>query len=259
MSRAVKLYLGLVLVFLYLPIVVMIAMAFNRSALSEMPFTFELVWFKALAQNQKLLQASWNSVWIACVNAVIATVLGTLAAYAFARYDFRAKRALQILLFPPITIPWLIIGTSMLIFFFWTGIGRGLHAILLGHVALSLPYVIVVVGARFANFGPQLEEAARSLGATPWQTFWRITVPILLPGLTAAALFAFAVSFDQFVISYFLAPPGTSTLPVEIYTSIRKGFTPEINAISSIIIVFSMGLMLIVARNYKFGGEQVTP
>jgi len=255
MERVVKLYLGAVLVFLYLPIVVMIAMAFNRSALYEMPFTFDLVWFKALAQNERLLQASWNSVWIAAVNTVIATTLGTLAAYAFARYEFRAKRLLQLLLFPPITIPWLIIGTSMLIFFFWTGIGRGLHAILLGHVALSLPYVIVVVGARFANFGPQLEEAARSLGATPWQTFWRITVPVLLPGITAAALFAFAVSFDQFVISYFLAPPGTSTLPVEIYTSIRKGFTPEINAISSIIIIFSMGLMLIVARNYKFGGD----
>jgi spermidine/putrescine transport system permease protein len=255
MARIVKLYLGAVLVFLYLPIVVMIAMAFNRSALYEMPFTFDLVWFKALAQNERLLQASWNSVWIACINTVIATVLGTLAAYAFARYDFRAKRLLQLLLFPPITIPWLIIGTSMLIFFFWTGIGRGLHAILLGHVALSLPYVIVVVSARFANFGPELEEAAASLGATPWQAFWRVTIPVLAPGITAAALFAFAVSFDQFVISYFLAPPGTSTLPVEIYTSIRKGFTPEINAISSIIILFSMGLMLIVARNYKFGGD----
>jgi spermidine/putrescine transport system permease protein len=255
MAHAVKAYLGLVLVFLYLPIVVMIAMAFNRSALYEMPFTFDLVWFKALAHNQRLLQASWNSVWIASVNAVIATTLGTLTAYAFARYEFRAKRLLQIMLFPPITIPWLIIGTSMLIFFFWTGIGRGLHAILLGHVALSLPYVIVVVGARFANFGPHLEEAAQSLGASPWQTFWRVTFPVLLPGITAAALFAFAVSFDQFVISYFLAPPGTSTLPVEIYTSIRKGFTPEINAISSIIILVSMSLMLVVARNYKFGGD----
>ena len=254
-GRVAKIYLGAVLVFLYLPIVVLIAMAFNRSALYEMPFTFDLVWFKALAQNERLLQASWNSVLIACINTVIATTLGTLVAYAFARYEFRATRLLQILLFPPITIPWLIIGTSMLIFFFWTGIGRGLHAILLGHVALSLPYVIVVVGARFANFGPELEEAAASLGATPWQSFWRVTIPVLAPGITAAALFAFAVSFDQFVISYFLAPPGTSTLPVEIYTSIRKGFTPEINAISSIIILFSMGLMLIVARNYKFGGD----
>jgi len=231
-------------------------MAFNRSALYEMPFTFDLVWFKALMENERLLQASWNSVWIAAVNAVIATALGTLAAYAFARYEFRLKRLLQLLLFPPITIPWLIIGISMLIFFFWVGIGRGLHAILLGHVALSLPYVIVVVGARLRDVSVQLEEAAATLGATPRQTFRRVTLPILAPGVIAAALFAFAVSFDQFVISYFLAAPGTSTLPVEIFTAIRKGFTPEINAISTIIILVSMGLMLLVARNYRFGGER---
>lgn len=252
----VRIYLGLVLAFLYLPIAVMIAMAFNRSALYELPFVFDLVWFDKLAANDRLLTASFNSVAIAAINAVVATALGTLAALAFARYSFRGKRILQLLLFPPITIPWLIIGTSMLVFFFWTGIGRGLHAILLGHVALSLPYVIVVVGARLANFGPELEEAAATLGATPRQTLMRVTVPVLAPGIVAAALFAFAVSFDQFVISYFLAPPGVSTLPVEIYTSIRKGFTPEINAISSIIIVVSMGLMLLVVRNYRFGGER---
>jgi spermidine/putrescine transport system permease protein len=256
MTRLAKTYLLAVLVFLYLPILVMMAMAFNRSALYEMPFTFDLVWFKALMENERLLQASWNSVWIASVNAVIATSLGTLAAYAFARYEFRGKRILQLLLFPPITIPWLIIGTSMLIFFFWVGIGRGLHAILLGHVALSLPYVIVVVGARLRDMSATLEEAAATLGATPRQTFRRITLPILAPGVVAAALFAFAVSFDQFVISYFLAAPGTSTLPVEIFTAIRKGFTPEINAVSTIIILVSMGLMLLVARNYKFGGER---
>jgi len=256
MTRLAKVYLVAVLVFLYLPILVMMTMAFNRSALYEMPFTFDLVWFKALMENERLLQASWNSVWIAAVNAVIATALGTLAAYAFARYEFRLKRLLQLLLFPPITIPWLIIGISMLIFFFWVGIGRGLHAILLGHVALSLPYVIVVVGARLRDVSVQLEEAAATLGATPRQTFRRVTLPILAPGVIAAALFAFAVSFDQFVISYFLAAPGTSTLPVEIFTAIRKGFTPEINAISTIIILVSMGLMLLVARNYRFGGER---
>jgi spermidine/putrescine transport system permease protein len=256
MRRLCHAYLGLVLAFLYLPILVMVVMAFNRSALYELPFTFDLVWFRALAHNERLLQASWNSVWIAAVNAVIATALGTLAAIAFARYEFRGKRLLQLLLFPPITIPWLIIGTSMLIFFFWTGIGRGLHAILLGHVALSLPYVIVVVGARLAVYGVALEEAAATLGASPAQAFRRVTLPMIAPGVMTAALFAFAVSFDQFVISYFLAPPGTSTLPVEIYSAIRKGFTPEINAVSSIIILVSMGLMLMVARNYRFGGEQ---
>lgn len=249
-------YLVLLLVFLYLPIAVMILMAFNRSELYELPFTFDLVWFKALSQDETLLRASWNSLWIAAATSVIATGFGTMAAFAFARYEFRAKRVLQLLLFPPITIPWLIVGTAMLVFFFWSGIGRGLHAILLGHVALSLPYVIVVVSARLTSYGPELEEAAATLGATPVQGFLRVTIPVILPGIVAGALFAFAVSFDQFVISYFLAPPGTSTLPVEIFSSIRKGFTPEINAVSSIIILVSMGLMLLVARNYRFGGER---
>ena len=256
MNRFCKIWLGLVLAFLYLPILVMMVMAFNQSALYEFPFTFDLVWFKALSSNERLLQASLNSVLIALASTVIATTLGTLAALAFARYEFRGKTLLQLLLLPPITIPWLIIGTAMLIFFFWSGIGRGLHAILLGHVALSLPYVIVVVGAQLKNYGPQLEEAAATLGASPAEAFWRISLPLIAPGIAAAGAFAFAVSFDQFVISYFLAPPGVSTLPVEIYTSIRKGFTPEINAISTIILVVSMGLMVLVARNYRFGGSR---
>ena len=233
----------------------MIVMAFNQSPLYEMPLTFDLVWFKHLAGNERLLGASLNSVLIAIANTIVATALGTMAALAFARYRFRGRTILQLLLFPPITIPWLIIGTSMLVLFFWIGIGRGLHAILLGHVALSLPYVIVVVGARLKSFGVILEEAAATLGATPWQVFWRVSVPVMAPGVVAAGLFAFAVSFDQFVISYFLAPPGVSTLPVEIYSAIRKGFTPEINAISAIIILISMGLMLLFARLYRFGGE----
>ena len=141
----------------------------------------------------------------------------------------------------------------MLVFFFWTGIGRGFHAMVLGHVALALPYVVIVVSARLAAFDIQLEEAARSLGAGPWRVFFRVTLPFIAPGVIAAALFAFAVSFDQFVISYFLAVPGFSTLPVEIYTAIRKGFTPEINAVSTIVIGISMLLLLVVARYYKFG------
>ena len=249
-------YLAAIIAFLYLPIAIMMAMAFNSSPLYEMPFRFDLVWFAALLENDRLLTAGWNSVWIAVVTSLIATALGTLAALGLARNEFTGKRFLQLMLFPPVTIPWLIIGTAMLIFFFWTGVGRGLHAILLGHVALSIPYVIVVVGARLAAHGPELEEAAASLGATPVQTFLRVTVPVLAPGLVAAAMFAFAVSFDQFIISYFLAAPGTSTLPVEIFTAIRKGFTPEINAISTIVIVASMTLMLLVARFYRFGGER---
>ncbi|MBX6322099.1 MAG: ABC transporter permease [Rhodospirillaceae bacterium] len=234
----------------------MMVMAFNQSSLYQLPVVWDLKWFAALAQNEKLLRAGLNSIAIAVANTAVATALGTMAALAFARHRFRGRALMQLLLFPPITIPWLIIGTAMLVFFFWVGIGRGLHAILLGHVALSLPYVIIVVGARLKGVGTTLEEAAATLGATPWQVFRRVTLPVLAPGIVAAALFAFAVSFDQFVISYFLAAPGFSTLPVEIYSAIRKGFTPEINAISTIIIVVSMAIMLVFARLYRFGGEQ---
>ena len=187
---------------------------------------------------------------------MIATTLGTAAAIAFFRYEFRGKAILQALLFPPIAIPWLITGTAMLIFFFSIGIGRGAPAVIIGHVALALPYVIVVVTARLRTFDPQLEEAARSLGASSWEVTRHVTLPWISSGIIAGALFAFAVSFDQFVVSYFLAQPGDSTLPVVIYTAIRKGFTPEINAISTIIIAISMTLMLLSARYANFGGER---
>lgn len=251
-----RLYIWLLLAFLYLPIAIMALMSFNVSPFYQLPFEWTTEWYAALRQNDQLIQASWNSVKIAVITTVICTVLGSAASLALYRYEFRGKKVLQALLFPPIAIPWLITGTAMLIFFFGAGIGRGLFAILLGHVALALPYVIVVVSARLQTFAPELEEAARSLGANQWQVTWRVTLPWIMPGVIAGGLFAFAVSFDQFVVSYFLATPGQTTLPVEIYAAIRKGFTPEINAVSTIIIVVSMALMLLTARFFKFGGEK---
>ena len=256
MNRVGKLFLSIILLFLYAPIAVMILMAFNASPLYQLPFSWSTIWFEKLADNQRLLEAAFNSIGIALLTTVIATLLGTLAALGLRRYQFRGRAVLQLLLFPPITIPWLIIGTAMLVFFFWAGLGRGLHAMLLGHVALALPYVVIVIGARLQSFSVSLEEAAATLGASAWQTFRRVTLPMLAPGIVAAAVFAFAISFDQFVISYFLAAPGVTTLPVEIYSAIRKGFTPEINAISTLIIVISMAALLLVARYYRFGGER---
>ncbi len=249
-------YLIGLLAFIYVPIAIMMAMAFNQSRNYELPFRFSLIWFEQLGGNEILWRAGRNSVLLACANTVVATVIGTMAALAFARYRVRGHVVLQLLLFPPMAVPWLILATAMLIFFYYSGIGRGLHSMLLAHVALSLPYVIVVVAARLYSFGPELEEAAATLGATPWQTFYRVTLPVIAPGVAAAALFAFGISFDQFVTSYFLSPPGVTTLPVEIYASIRKGFTPEINAISTIIIAVSMVLLLMVSRFYRFGGTQ---
>lgn len=249
-------YLGLILVFLYTPIMVMAVMSFNASEFYQLPIQFSTDWYQKLWHNTEILEASWRSIWIAMVTTLIATTLGTAASLAFFCYDFRGKKILMALLFPPIAIPWLITGTAMLIFFFSVGIGRGTPAVILGHVALALPYVIVVVTARLSTFDSALEDAARSLGANSWQVTRWVTLPWIASGVIAGGLFAFAVSFDQFVVSYFLAKPGDSTLPVIIYTAIRKGFTPEINAISTIIIVVSMSIMVLAARYAKFGGER---
>jgi spermidine/putrescine transport system permease protein len=251
-----RFYVALLLAFLYLPIIIMALMSFNASPFYQLPFEWTTDWYASLWQNDQLISATWNSLEIAVITTIICTVLGSMASLALYRYEFRGKKVLQALLFPPIAIPWLITGTAMLIFFFGIGIGRGLFAILLGHVALALPYVIVVVSARLQTFAPELEDAARSLGANQWQVTMRVTLPWIMPGVIAGGLFAFAVSFDQFVVSYFLSTPGQTTLPVEIYAAIRKGFTPEINAVSTIIIVVSMALMLLTARFFKFGGEK---
>ena len=244
MRRLAQFYLVLVLVFLYLPIAVMIAMGFNESPLYALPFHFTFGWYEALAGNAKLIRAGTNSLLIAAITSVLATALGTMAAVALSRRTFRGQTLLKLLLLPPIAIPWLITGTAMLVFFFWTGIGRGFHAMLIGHVALAIPYVVLVVGTGLAGVRVDLEEAAMSLGSTPVSAFFLVTLPLLVPSIVGAALFAFAVSLDQFVVSYFLATPGASTLPVEIYSAIRKGFTPEINAISTILLIGSMLVIL---------------
>ena len=246
-------YLFAMLFFLYTPIVVMMAMGFNESSLYEMPFSFSTRWYEALYHNAPLLTSGMNSIIIAVITALIATSLGTMAAVALERRTFRGKSLLQLLLLPPIAIPWLITGTAMLVFFYWSGIGRGMHALLIGHVALAIPYVVLVVGTGFKTIRVDLEEAAMSLGSTPVHAFFAVTLPLLYPSIVGAALFAFAVSLDQFVISYFLATPGYTTLPVQIYSAIRKGFTPEINAISTLLLLGSMGTILIFARFAKPG------
>lgn len=255
MKIAGRVFLGVIIVFLYLPIAVMIAMGFNASPLYQLPFHFTLHWYYALADNDQLIKAGWNSVYVAVLTTIIATVFGTMASVALARSTFRGRTLLRVLLLPPIAIPWLITGTAMLVMFYWTGIGRGFHAMLIGHVALAIPYVVLVVGTGLQTIQVDLEEAAMSLGSTPIHAFFSITLPLLYPSVVGAALFAFAVSLDQFVISYFLATPGFTTLPVKIYAAIRKGFTPDINAISTILLLASMALILVFAIFVRPGGK----
>jgi len=248
-----RIYLLVVVAFLYLPIAVMVAMAFNASELYTLPLEVSFHWFEELAGNERLLAAGRNSVMVALVTSILATSIGTCAGLVLSRRKFRGRSLLQALLLPPIAVPWIITGTAMLVFFFWSGIGRGLHSMIIGHVALAIPYVILVVGTGLQTLNEELEQAAMSLGSKPAHAFLTVTLPLLAPSIVAAALFAFAVSFDQFVVSYFLATPGVTTLPVEIYASIRKGFTPEINAISTILLGVSMILILLFARLSHMG------
>ncbi|MEO6299732.1 MAG: ABC transporter permease [Paracoccaceae bacterium] len=253
MKRLGRFYLGVILVFLYTPILVLMTMGFNASPLYELPFSFTTHWYETLAGNDVLLTAGLHSIILALITSVVATALGTIASVALSRRTFRGRNLLQVLLLPPIAIPWLITGTAMLIFFYWTGIGRGMHALVIGHVAMAIPYVVLVVGTGFKTIRTDLEEAAMSLGSTPIHAFFAVTLPLLFPSILGAALFAFAVSLDQFVISYFLSSPGYTTLPVQIYSAIRKGFTPEINAISTLLLLGSMAVILIFARFAKPG------
>ena len=255
MRLAGQAWLLLVIAFLYLPIVVMVAMAFNSSELYALPFDFSLRWFAALAGNEKLLAASRNSVLVALVTCRRSRPRwARWRRWGWAAACSVAVRCCRCMLLPPIAIPWLITGTAMLIFFFWTGIGRGLHAMIIGHVALAIPYVVLVVGTGLRTLSDEYEDAAMSLGATPLRAFFSVTLPLLASSIVAAALFAFAVSLDQFVVSYFLATPGVSTLPVEIYSAIRKGFTPEINAVSAILLAVSVALVFGFAALSDVGG-----
>ena len=175
--------LAAVLVFLYAPIAVMILFAFNRSPFYVLPIDWTTEWFVRAAGNDRLIDAALNSVAVALATAVIATTLGTMVALAFARYRFAGRRALQVLLLPPIAIPWLIIGTSMLIFFFWVGVGRGLHAMLLGHVALAIPYVVIVVSARLLQMPPvqrPVQISVRSYRSIPYHVAHHVQISFSL-------------------------------------------------------------------------------
>ncbi|MDX2160851.1 MAG: ABC transporter permease [bacterium] len=251
-QRSALVYIGVILVFLYAPLLVMMLMAFNESRINQLPIIFDLVWFERLAQNDRLIAATSNSIILAGTTSVIATVLGTFASLGLNATGRRGKALLQLFLIPPITIPWLIFAVALLIMFFWLRVDRSLVTLMFGHVTVQIPYVILIVSARFATVDRSYEDAAASLGAPPLRVFLLVTLPLILPAVVAAFAFAFAISFDNFVVSYFLSPPGVSTLPIEIYTAIRTGFTPEINAVSTIVFVISVVCVIPAARYLRF-------
>jgi len=239
------LYALMALLFLYTPIIVLMVMGFNKSRYNTLPFTFSLEWYSALARNEVLIQAAINSFVLAIITALICVVLATFV-LGMKTLRRSMEGLFRSLIMMPMSIPWLILALSMLLFIRFLDMDKNMFFVVAGHVVISLPYAMLALQARIQALDPALEEMSASLGASPMITFRRITMPALAPAIVAGGFLAFMISFDNFAISYFLIPAGTSTLPIEIQSSIKFGFTPEINAISTVIIGVSLLCLAIV-------------
>ena len=231
--------------FLYLPIFALVAFSFNRSRLNARWTGFTLDWYVKAFGDKDIQSALGRSALIAFCSTLVATAIGTLGAYALERYRFSGKRAVEGALHLPIVIPEVVAGVSLLLLFAYVDLPLGFTSILLAHVTFSLPFVVVVTRARLAGFDWKLTEAATDLGASSLQTFVRVTLPLMMPGVIAAALLAFTLSIDDFVITYFVSGPGTTTLPLQIYSMVRFGVSPEINALSTAVLLVTVALAVV--------------
>ncbi len=241
-----KVFVLLALLYLYVPILVLMVMGFNESRYNSLPFSFTLKWYQELAQDQVLLTATRNSLLLALVTGLVCMVLGTLFILGHQALKNRGKQLARSFVMMPMSIPWLILGLSLLLMIRAVDLEKNLFFVLAGHIVISLPYTLLVLEARVQSLDQTLEDMSASLGATAWTTFRRVTFPALAPAIVAGGFLSFMISFDNFPISYFLMPAGVSTLPIEIQSSIKFGFTPEINAISTVIIGISLLCLAVV-------------
>lgn len=252
-SRFALAALGIGYAFLYGPILALIVYSFNGSRLVTVWGGFSVKWYGELFRNEQLLDAAWLSLRIAAANATCATILGILAALALARFgSFRGRGTLWALVTAPLVMPEAIIGLSLLLLFValedtigWPD-GRGALTIVIAHVTFSSAYATVIVHSRLAGSDSSLEEAAADLGARPATVFFRITLPLIAPAVAAAWLLAFTLSLDDLVISSFVAGPGSTTLPMVVFSSVRLGVSPEINALATLIVLLvTIGVVVV--------------
>lgn len=239
---------GSVYVFLYAPILVLIGLSFNSSRFSTVWRGFTWHWYSVAFRDGELISSLRMSLVVAFAATAIATVFGTAAALAMARYGLRFKQAAESLVFLPVVIPEIIIGFATAAFFGIGGIALGVGTVIAAHIAFSISYVVFIVRARVSGLDPALEEAAMDLGATRWRTFVKVTLPMIMPGIISAALLVFTISLDDYLITSFVAGPGSTTLPLKIYSMVKTGVTPEINAISGVLLLATLVLVLISDR-----------
>ena len=235
-----KIVIGLVLLFLYLPIFVLIVFSFNDTKLNILFEGFTLKWYSALFENRTLLEVFKNTLVVAVISTLISTVIGTISAFGLSRYDFFGKKLINSLLYIPIVMPDIVIGISLLAIYTLMRFNLGMFTLILAHISFSIPYVLVSVRSTLEGMNPYLEEASSDLGASGLQTFFRVTLPSVAPGIFSGALLVFTLSMDDVVISYFTAGPDAVTLPQYIYSMIKSGISPDVNALFSLMLLVTM-------------------
>ncbi len=231
--------------FLYVPLLIVIVYSFNDSRLNAEWVGFTFGWYDKLFHNQDMLLAAGNSLLIGLTASAVATVLGTMAGMAMYRYR---PRLLSILVLAPIAIPEILMGVSLLIFFVLLNLTLGLVSVALAHIAFCIGFVAIVVRSRLAGMDESLTEAARDCGASPLNAFRYVTLPLIMPGVIAGALMAFTLSIDDFVITFFTAGAGTVTLPLQIYSMIKIAVTPEVNAVSTLLMLLTLALIIVASK-----------
>jgi spermidine/putrescine transport system permease protein len=247
-NRLLAAHAWLVYVFLYAPIAILVVFSFNRGKQTALWEGATLEWYRSLAANDLIQTAVRNSLIVGVVSTAFATVIGTLVALALGRYTFRGEGFTRNLLYLPIIIPEIVIGAALVTFFGAAAFRLSLATVVIAHIVFCISYVAIVVRARLSGFDRSLEEAALDLGARPLQTFWRVTLPLIAPGIVAGALLSFTISIDDYVITSFVAGVGATTLPLQIYSMLKVGVTPEVNAVSTLLLAVTVVLIVIAQR-----------
>lgn len=232
--------------FLYIPILLLVIFSFNESKLVTVWAGFSTKWYVSLLSNKSVLDAAWVTIRIGLVSATIATVLGTMAALTLVRYRrFNGRMLFSGMAYAPLVMPEVITGLSLLLLFVAMGMDRGFWTVLIAHITFTMCFVAVVVQSRLLTFDESVEEAAMDLGASPFTTFFHVTLPIIAPAVFSGWVLAFTLSLDDLVTSAFTTGPGTTTLPMKIYSQVKLGVTPEINAVSTIMIgIVTIGVVI---------------
>lgn len=237
-----------VMVFLYLPILVLVVNSFNRSRFGGSWEGFSFDWYVSLARQREIWEALANTLLVAVAATAVSTAVGTAGAFALHRYSTRLQKFHLALVYTPLVVPEVLMGISLLLLFVTLGVDLGLFTIFLAHVTFCISYVAMVVLARLQDFNFSLFEAAQDLGASGWTAATRVLLPLLGPGIMAGGLLAFTLSFDDFVVSFFVAGPGSTTLPIRVYSMIKHGSLPLINALSVVLLLVTFGALIVSER-----------